>query len=409
VLSYDKLTKDIVRIKIVSSSGVLAGRKISENDILEICKSLVSNSKELFHLTGVEFRRYANELQATSDLATICLLPMLESSIRDKIKCLILSTTSPDFTSPATAHIVHSNLKLLSSTFSFDVGSSCTSFLSGFLAAMGILGPQDKYVAVCASEVKNKSLGQDIRMRSLFSDGAAGMILKVEDTCDSNVGFVHCHTSVRSDLVSNIQIPVGGSREPVNSENFHRARLHMTEPRMIFRETVKEMVLAIESCWQKRGELGISEDAPGIIFVHQANANILHEVKQRLPSNISDRIPVLMRDVGNTVCASLPLLRVRWKMLECLFEEGTDFQLPQKYLEQTGGQHFVCGDGEKIYWNDPLENFNRWFLNDYSEEEKKEIHDCIASFAQPQSSKKRADCWVAAGGGFQTIGLLQLY
>ena len=174
---------------------------------------------------------------------------------------------------------------------------------------------------------------------------------------------------------------------------------------MLFRETVKEFIKAIEACWDARKKLGYAESDPGFIFVHQANANILREVKSRLPAALADRMPILMEDIGNTVCASLPILRTRWKVLECLWKRGGGFS------SGSGKTFLETPFGERIFLHESFSQvpLGTPFVDFSSLELEAEAHKMIGSYAGIESkSARRADCWIAAGGGFQTLGVLHL-
>lgn len=134
-----------------------------------------------------------------------------------------------------------------------------------------------------------------------------------------------CHQDSQSSLAENICIPIGGSRNPVNINNLHRNKLEFLNPKLTYLQTVKAIAEAIEKSWEKRNQL-IHENftdhnikIPGTIFIHQANKNIIHDVKLRLNPKIAKCIPILMADIGNMVCASLPVLRTRILFLKVFF------------------------------------------------------------------------------------------
>lgn len=358
----------------------------------------------LLRQTGIRTRRYADPDEATSDLAAQALRPLLAGQAAPP-RALVVATTSPDYPSPATASYVHARLGLPPSTFAFDVASSCSSFLSALLAGLGLVEATGS-VAVVASEVKHKALGDDGRLRSLFADGAGALLLS---RGDGQEGFLHAYSCLDAEYAHHIQIPVGGSRTPVTTQNVAHARLTMREPRLIFRHTVKAFSDAIEACWSVRTEacarLGLDPDAvAGFIYAHQANANILREVRERLPPNLAARLPLFMEDVGNMVCASLPVMRTRMRVLERLWLADR-FRLPS-----CVGGFFADvrhGEGESLYVSDRSGGF---FLEALSSEVQDDLHACVRAgtlaFTPQSRAQPRVDVWVCAGGGFQTLGVL---
>lgn len=126
--------------------------------------------------TGIFERRYAKSSEAASDLAIKALknTPISPSEIGG----LIVATTSGDYPSPATAHLVHKGLNLPNHVHCLDVASSCTSFLSALRSSFGFIATNENTIIV-ASEVKHKGLAKDdLRTLSLFGDGCAGIYLK---------------------------------------------------------------------------------------------------------------------------------------------------------------------------------------------------------------------------------------
>src|SRR5512133_755012 len=62
--------------------------------------------------TGIRERRFVNENQSTSDLATVAALDALESAGIDasELDCIIVATSTPDMSLPATACMVQKNI-----------------------------------------------------------------------------------------------------------------------------------------------------------------------------------------------------------------------------------------------------------------------------------------------------------
>ena len=183
-----------------------------------------------------EFRLFCFVNQTTMNL----------SALRN-LDALIVATTSPDMPSPATAHRLHGKLNLLGHVHCFDVSSSCTSFLSALRAGIGIM---ERQVLIIATECKQKTLNQaDLRTRSLFGDGAAGILLEPSDGTEA---FAFPYVCSNSSAVHRIQIPVGGSVEPFTASNLHRVGLELNEPKSTFFLIVNQFVLAIQSAWDAR-------------------------------------------------------------------------------------------------------------------------------------------------------------
>ncbi|KAB8036936.1 hypothetical protein GCL60_13930 [Silvanigrella paludirubra] len=428
--------KTPVFANIKSSFCYLAANKITNLDIAkDIClenKSLSDVSMSILKHTGIFERRYAQPEEAASDLA---IKAILNSSLNlNEIEALIVATTSGDYPSPATAHLVHKGLKLNKNVHCLDIASSCTSFISALRGSLGFVATNSNTVVI-ATEVKNKGLlKKDLRTRSLFADAASGVYLEKNNSKNNPDLFLFCYQESISSLSDRIYIPVGGSREPTNINNIHRNKLELNNPKETFFQIVKSISEAIEKSLETRQNY-IKENfeldpvyIPGLIFIHQANKNIIKEVKSRFHKNIADKIPILMGDIGNSVCASLPVLRTRVLFLKSIFFSN------QKIISKKDLiPYFIqlCNENNEFrfihkekgilfssYWqNESIDIFddgcdsleNSW-LNKISEDEFNQLQTAFQNeniSCQNKSVRlKYIDIWIAAGGGFQTLAML---
>lgn len=419
----------LVNLKI--SFSCLPTRKITNLDLAK--KFLKKNkdahqsaselAKSIEKHTGIQTRRYANETDAASDIAIKILLLLIQGNVLEKndIGAILTATTSGDFPSPATANWIHKSLALPQNIHCLDVASSCSSFLSALRCAFGFLSTGDNTLVI-ATEVKHKSLSHDnLRSLSLFGDGSGGIYLQKKSKPNSE--FIFAHSEIYSELSENICIPVGGSREPVTKENIHRNKLQFTDPKNMYIRTVKSIVFAIEKLWKEK-ENEFKDINLDLVFVHQANKNIIIDVQNRLPKEISQKIPILMSDVGNMVCASLPVLRSRVLFLKALFYEHKKKQFHKNGLVQlfvsicnknkqfsyqclSNGILFqAVWKNEHIFiFDDGCDSLEESWLTHICENELENLMK-IFSLGIKENKVETCDFWIAAGGGFQTIALI---
>jgi 3-oxoacyl-[acyl-carrier-protein] synthase-3 len=87
-------------------------------------------------MTGIRERRFWDEGTLPSDGATRAGLLAMEASgvAADEIECLIHTAVSRDFLEPATASVVHDNLRLSPKAFVYDISNACLGFLNGILS-----------------------------------------------------------------------------------------------------------------------------------------------------------------------------------------------------------------------------------------------------------------------------------
>jgi 3-oxoacyl-[acyl-carrier-protein] synthase III len=403
-------------------------------DIPNQQKSVSETSNAIFKHTGIFERRYSQPFEAASDLA----IKAIENSSVDKesIEALIVATTSGDYPSPATAHFVHKGLNLNKQIHCLDVASSCSSFLSAFRCSFGFMSTNSNTLVV-ATEVKHKGLlKDDLRTRSLFGDGAAGIFLEKTNNNENGCDFFQfCHQESISSFAKNICIPVGGTREPTNIENIYRNKLEFQNPKVTYLQIVKSITEAVEKSWEQRNQI-IAENLdhsqfnfPGMIFIHQANKNIIKDVKKKLNKNIADRIPILMGDTGNMVCASLPVLRTRVIFLKSLFYYKKSKLLKKDLIDyfstickkselfsfkraNNGIQFIAKWENESIHiFDDGCSSLDDCWLSKLCEEEFNDLQNFFENeISSCQNLKSRRikciDIWITAGGGFQTIAMI---
>jgi 3-oxoacyl-[acyl-carrier-protein] synthase III len=400
------------------SSVFLPPLLISNIDVASVCAekndttdSIFERAEKIFLHTGIAFRRYAEENESCSSLA-IKSIHLIAKELSDfKIHNLICASTSPDFPSPATAHMI---LKLWQETLypppsnihCFDVSSSCTSYLSALKYAC-FAAQNNETSLVCASEVKHKVLPFDIRLRSLFSDGCCVQL--VSPCADKFSGFVFAEPISDAHLVQHINIQMGGSKLPFSVENLGQQYLAFKEPKFLFRHTVKRFVEMTLELWSLREELWklllqknefknfsnfLLQDIPGLIYFHQANLRILEDVVQKLPSEIARRCVLKMSDVGNTVSASLPILHARTLVQTKCY----NVKIPQ---------HVQIEDKANVLGHSSFP--------ETQQEQDKFLETTSLNFERIKGlsglSQKipSIDLFVGAGGGFQTIGCLNSY
>ncbi|WP_186647806.1 3-oxoacyl-ACP synthase III family protein [Fluviispira vulneris] len=424
------ISKIIQYVKIKSSFAYLPSHVVDNIKLAEYLstkdKTPADMADTISKHTGIYERRYALYTEAASDLA---IQAIKASSIDLKtISALLVATTSGDFPSPATATFVHKGLRLNNKTHCLDIASSCSSFLSALRSSFGFLTAQENTLVV-ATELKHKGLTEnDLRTKSLFADGAGGVYLTEGNEKDDFLVFIHQES--QSELAQNILIPVGGSREPVTLENIERNKLTFTDAKFMYLQTVKAITNAIENCWKTRNEYLLTRNKKCIactIYIHQANKNILTDVMAKLPEEISTNIPTLMADVGNMVCASLPVLRTRVLFLKAIF-----FHTRTQIAKDNLINHFLTLCANSSFFSYEKDEKGICFKTHFFAEEISIYDACTNNVHESWLARidvieynslqkiftneykiyegnkeyQFLDIWIAAGGGFQTIGLL---
>ena len=110
---------------------------LTNNDLSQFVDT---NDSWIKQRTGIESRRKAKPEELTSDLAVRAAEEALHSAglAANDIDCIIVATTTPDCTFPATATIVQNKLGAFNA-FAFDVQAVCAGFVYALSVANGLM------------------------------------------------------------------------------------------------------------------------------------------------------------------------------------------------------------------------------------------------------------------------------
>jgi 3-oxoacyl-[acyl-carrier-protein] synthase-3 len=259
-------------------------------------------------LTGIAERRWADDTQASSDLAFEASRMALDGAgiHPSSLEAILVSTTSPDTVFPSTA--CHLQRKLgCRSVAAFDVAASCSGFLYGLsMADAMIRSGQITQCLVVAAEVKSRMVDPtDADTALLFGDGAGAAVLRGEHVrglpAQGILGIRLGADGMRHDL---IRISTGGSRSPVNQESLRvKGHTMRMQGAPLFRLAVKKLEQAIREILK---EFGVGMEEVAQVVLHQANSRILSQLTSRLGLS-SSKVCTVIERYGNTSSASLPI------------------------------------------------------------------------------------------------------
>jgi 3-oxoacyl-[acyl-carrier-protein] synthase III len=287
--------------------------------------------------TGIHRRRIAADNELTSDMATAAArnaLAAAELGPAD-LDMIIVGTISGDSPMPACA--VHVQQKLGASEIpSFDVSAACAGFIYGLaIADQFIATGAARRILVIGVELLSRLLNWEDRTTCvLFGDGAGAVVLGPA-TGDGR-GVLSTRIFTDGSLACSLQIPGGGSAEPLTPEGLARRRnkVHMAGQE-VFRVAIKNLtgasVLALK-------EAGLGADEIDWVVAHQANMRILSQVAERLGCPLS-KFVLNIEEYGNTSSASIPI---------ALDEAVRDGRI------QPGQTVLMCALGAGISWGSAL-------------------------------------------------------
>jgi 3-oxoacyl-[acyl-carrier-protein] synthase III len=282
---------------IVRSVGAYLPARIITND--ELAKTVDTTDEWIVQRTGIKQRHIAAEGENTSDLATAAGRRALENAglTPEDIDLIIVATTTPDMTFPATAAVVQQKLGMHHGA-AFDLQAVC----SGFVYAVGtadsyLKNGMAKRVLVIGAETTSRILDWNDRATCvLFGDGAGAVVMELGKDQVAERGILA--TSLRSDGHYWNKLYTDGG--PSMTQSMGHIRM---EGREVFKHAVGMISDVIVDVLQKTGHK--IEDVDWMV-PHQANKRIIDGSAAKLGIPPEKTVITVDRH-ANTSAASVPL------------------------------------------------------------------------------------------------------
>jgi len=281
---------------IVKGVGASLPKKIVTNKDLTM---MVDTSEEwIEERTGIKERRIASEGETTSSLGAEAAQKAINNSGlgNSDIDLIILATSTPDNTFPASATAIQSSLGIRKG-YAYDMQAVCSGFVFAIEAADNAIKVGNaKNALVIGSETFSRIIDWDDRGTCvLFGDGAGAIVLSASDDA-SNRGVLsnHLHSDGRyGDLLY-----VDGGPSTSSQVGFLRM-----DGKGVFKHAVHNLSSAIIEAIEYNN-LKINDI--DWFVPHQANKRILEAVSKKVGLS-KDKVIITVDKHANTSAASIPL------------------------------------------------------------------------------------------------------
>jgi 3-oxoacyl-[acyl-carrier-protein] synthase-3 len=267
----------------------------------ELASKIDTSDEWIVQRTGIRQRHIAAEGEFTSHLAIKAATAALAHAGIDaqSIDLIVLATSTPDHTFPATAVEVQHALGINHGA-AFDLQAVCSGFVFALATADNFLRTGAfKRALVIGAETFSRILDWTDRGTCvLFGDGAGAVILEAQQQpgLPSDRGILTTH--LRSDGRHKSKLFVDGG--PSSTQTVGHLRM---EGREVFKHAVGMITDVIYDAFKATGE---SADSIDWFVPHQANKRIIDASAHKL--HIAPEKVVLTVDLhGNTSAASIPL------------------------------------------------------------------------------------------------------
>ena len=288
----------VLRSVVLGCGSYLPSRVLTNAEL----SGMVDTSDEwITQRTGIRQRHFAAKGETTSDMALAAARAALTASGADaqSIDLIVLATSTPDNTFPATAVEVQARLGITQGA-AFDLQAVCSGFVFGLAAVDGLFKTGAfKRALVIGAETFSRILDWSDRSTCvLFGDGAGAVILEAqrEPGTREDRGILSSH--LRSDGRYKSKLYVDGG--PSSTQTVGHLRM---EGRAVFKHAVAMISDVIEDAFKATGYTAGDIDW----FVpHQANKRIIDDSAKKL-GIAPEKVIMTVDKHGNTSAASIPL------------------------------------------------------------------------------------------------------
>lgn len=283
---------------VIRSVGAYLPKRILTN--AELAKQVDTSDEWIQERTGIRQRHIAADGEFTSHLAIRAAQAALDNAgmAASSIDLIVLATSTPDQTFPATAATVQAELGITHGA-AFDVQAVCSGFVYALTIADNFIkAGSAQNVLVIGAETFSRILDWNDRGTCvLFGDGAGAVVVTAAGPDDA-AGRGILATRLRSDGQYRDKLYVDGGPSTTQTVG------HL---RMEGREVFKHAVTNIASVMGETLELaGINPTNIDLFVPHQANRRILEGTARKFGLS-TDKVVITVGEHGNTSAASIPL------------------------------------------------------------------------------------------------------
>jgi 3-oxoacyl-[acyl-carrier-protein] synthase-3 len=288
----------VIRCVTLGSGSYLPVRVLTNNDLAR----MVDTSDDwITQRTGIRERHIAADNETTSDLALAAARAALADAKVDaqSIDLIVLATSTPDNTFPATAVAVQAGLGITHGA-AFDMQAVCSGFVYALATVDGLLRTGAfRRALVIGAETYSRILDwKDRATCVLFGDGAGAFVVEATAQPGTHADRGLLATRLRSDGRHKTKLYVDGG--PSSTGTVGKVRM---EGRAVFKHAVAMISDVVCDVFKATDYTAADIDW----FVpHQANKRIIDDSAHRL-GIAPEKIVTTVDRHGNTSAASIPL------------------------------------------------------------------------------------------------------
>jgi len=286
------------------------GRKIQNEN-----EKVIDKFQEI---TGIKSRRYLNDNQSCSEIASISAQRAIESSgiNPEELDMIIVAHNFGDVAKgsnqtdivPSLASRVKHHLKIKNEfCVPYDIIFGCPGWIQGLIQAhMYIKSGEAKKCLVIGSEALSRVVDPFDRDTMIFADGAGAVVIEGVEEDEPRGILAHATVSHTEEEMHYLNIGESFNRFANDSTKYIKMKGHK-----IYSYALTQVPKAMKHCMDK---IDLHLDKIDKILIHQANEKMDEAIIKRLyrsfglknvPENI---MPMIIERLGNSSVATVPTL-----------------------------------------------------------------------------------------------------
>ncbi|CBI76500.1 acyl-carrier-protein [Bartonella clarridgeiae 73] len=288
----------MIRSVICGVGSALPKKSLSNDEIAELVET---SDSWIVQRTGIRQRHIADDNETTVSLgikAAQAALANTGMTVKD-IDCIILATSTPNRTFPASAVEIQRALGMRHG-FAFDIQAVCSGFIFALVTGDAYLRcGAAKRILVIGSDTFSRILDwQDRTTCVLFGDGSGAAILEAQEFEGTSADYGILSAKLRSDGEYADKLYVDGGPSTTQTTGYLRM-----EGREVFKHAVGMITDVVDNCF---AAVEMKPSQLDWFVPHQANKRIIEASAKKL-GIAKDRIIITIDQHGNTSAASVPL------------------------------------------------------------------------------------------------------
>lgn len=327
----------VEKVAIRGISGCVPSQ-IEENINLPFYSS-EEEAEQVIAATGIERRHVAPSHITATDLCYSAAEDLIQELgwEKDSIDLIAFATQCPDYVNHPNSFVVHEKMGLSENTICVDYYHGCPAWVVSLSSVMMMMqsGMIKRAILLDGDTISQIQDKQNREERPLFGDAGTATALEY----DENIGATYFNIGTKSEDGKALIKEDGAFRNPYTMESLQfelEKRAGNISPDQVSNkmDSMDVFSFAITKVPKALKKLcaayEISLDNITNLYLHQANKLIIENIAKRMKVNM-DKVPLSLKNYGNTTSASIPLTivsnnegrtDVNEKILACGFGTG---------------------------------------------------------------------------------------